>query len=58
MNVVELHRYYGTIHDAICGRFPNENLFHEQFLSTFRHRDTLTARLKNLEGCSVLDVDG
>jgi SAM-dependent methyltransferase len=51
-----LLRYYGAIHDAICGRFPNENLFHEQFLSSFRHHRTLTAGLKKLEGLSVLDV--
>jgi SAM-dependent methyltransferase len=56
MNMVRLHRYYGTIHDAICGRFPNENFLHEQFLSSFRHHRALTARLKNLEGISVLDV--
>jgi SAM-dependent methyltransferase len=56
MTTIELHRYYRTIHDAICGRFPNENLFHEQFLSSFRHRRTVTAELKKFEGLFVLDV--
>ena len=51
-----ISRCYGTIHDAICGRFPNENLFHEQFLSSFRHRRAVTAGLKDFEGISVLDV--
>jgi SAM-dependent methyltransferase len=56
MYTSKLHNYYRTIHDVICGRFPNENIFHEQFLSSFRHRRTITAALKGLEGFSVLDV--
>jgi SAM-dependent methyltransferase len=51
-----LSGYYGAIHGAICGRFPNENIFHEQFLSSFQHNRTLTAWLKSLEDVSVLDV--
>ena len=49
-------RCYGMIHDAICGRFPNENIFHEQFLSSFRHHRIVTAWLKKPCGVSVLDV--
>jgi SAM-dependent methyltransferase len=56
MNIAKLQRYYGAIHDAICGRFPNENIFHEQFVSSFRHHRTLAAGLKDLQGLSVLDV--
>jgi SAM-dependent methyltransferase len=56
VSTAKLQRYYTAMHDAICGRFPNENLFHEQYLSSFRHRRTITAGLKGLEGLSVLDV--
>jgi SAM-dependent methyltransferase len=56
VSTAKLQHYYTAIHDAICGRFPNENLFHEQYLSSFRHRRTITAGLKGLEGLSVLDV--
>jgi SAM-dependent methyltransferase len=56
VSTVRLQHYYAAIHDAICGRFPNENLFHEQYLSSFRHRRALTAGLKNFAGLSVLDV--
>jgi SAM-dependent methyltransferase len=56
VSTAKLQRYYAAIHDAICGRFPNENISHEQFLSSFRHRRALTAGLKNLEALSVLDV--
>jgi SAM-dependent methyltransferase len=55
-NTAKLLDYYRTTHDAICGRFPNENIFHEQYLSSFRHRRALTAELKDLQGVSVLDV--
>ncbi len=56
MKVSRLSRYYLTIHDAICGRFPNENIFHEQYLSLVRHHRALAAWLKTKEGISVLDV--
>ncbi len=39
MNVVELHRYYGTIHDAICAGSPMKTSFMSNFFPPF---DTAT----------------
>jgi SAM-dependent methyltransferase len=56
LDVSRLLRIHEVVHATICGRFPNENILHAQFLSSVRHRRAIGEDLKQLDGVSVLDV--
>jgi SAM-dependent methyltransferase len=54
--MLDAAHYYAKLHDIVCGRFPDENAFHEQFLSSVLHRKALATVLEKLDGKSVLDI--
>lgn len=56
MKTAQLLSYYATLHDTVCGRFPNENIFHPQYLISAPHRRALREQLAPLRNKRVLDV--